>query len=376
MMRMPKDDSHYTRKPDYFIAQIPPGGQRGYASVLLLDYFEKQTGIPTRFLFPNVTASSVGILITSALYLPHPENKNVARMTAGQLSEIFPTATARLPKRPALGNRKNDRTPLEHAIYPYIGEAKLSDFMGTVFFSSHAIGAVSKSYKIYAKKINPVTNQSTYHGDENTRVMDIVLAGTAIPAVFPSHNKQVDLAFAEVPAPAMIEMQRQYAHHLQGAFIRVGNFRSKTHKSHQTLIESGVLAQTFRAARDFGTADMAYSQTIETANSLFGEKYVFNLEQEIDTSKKTSPQTSGIITTPEQFEKIRRNINKFIHDNKDILAQLADRAAEIARATYIDQDLSLVEYPLDPVADYTPQKEPRFKRRAKQPINETVVQPS
>lgn len=318
-MRMPKDDSHPAQKPDYFIAQIPPGGQRGYASVLLLDYFEKQTGLPTHRLFPNVIASSVGILITSALYLPHPENKNTPLMTAEKLCDVF-IETARLPKYPVLGNQKKNRSPFEQSIYPYIGESKLSDFMGTVFFSAHKIGGLSKSYKIY----------TNHHGDEDTRVMDVILAGTAIPGIFQSHRKQIDLAFAEVPAPAMIEMQRQYPPHLQGAFIRAGNFRSSTRDSHNALIESGIVRQTIKSSIRHAISDHAYAQTIETANALFGEKYVFNLEQEIDTSQKSAPKTSGLVTTPDQFRKIEKLMDKFIHDRKDILEQLASRAKEIA----------------------------------------------
>jgi len=363
---MSKSAFNASASPDYFITQIPPGGQRGYASVLLLDYFEKQTGIPSHFLFPNITASSVGILIASALYLPHPEDKNAARMTANQLSDIFPAITARLPKRPAYLHRKNDREPLEKAIYPYIGESRLSDFMGTVFFSTHTIGNVGHSYKIYAKKIHPSTGDVTYHDDKDTRVMDIALAGTAIPSVFPSHRNQIDLAFAEVPAPALIEMQKQYDRHLQGGFIRLGNFRSKIRGNNTTLIESGAVMQTLRAAINHAISDNSYSQTLQTANAIFGKEYVFNLEQEINTANKNAPKVSAITTTPEQFLKIKENIDQFIKSNKSLLECIAEHAAEIARKTYPDKNLSIVEYALPAIPDDIPKKKSilgaRFKR--------------
>ena len=176
--------------PDYFVAQFPGGGQRGYATVKLLQWFEETTGLPTHQLFPYVTAGSVGILIASALYLPHPKHPKAARMSAKQLAEIFPRIAERTPQ-PARFNNTNSRAPFSEAIDPLIGHGKLKDFLGTVFFSCHGIGGTSKSYELQGKCICPATGEVSYLGDPEERILDIAFAGTSLPSLFPAHKNKI-----------------------------------------------------------------------------------------------------------------------------------------------------------------------------------------
>lgn len=310
-----------TTAPDYFVAQFPGGGQRGYATVKLLEWLEKETELPTHQLFPYVTTGSVGILIASALYLPHPEHPNAARMSARQLATIFPDIAARTPT-PARFKNTNSREPFAEAIEPFIGHGKLKDFLGTVFFSSHQIGRLSESYIIHGKLVSPTTGETSYVGDPEKRILDIAFAGTSLPSLFQAYEDQIDLAFSEVPSETMVKIQRLFPHDATGAFVRVGNFRSKTEKSRAHLHSSGYLRQTLSFAITDAVSDHAYSQTVSFANTLFNG-LVYNLEYEIGSDYPDPPQIMANITTEAQFKKIELMSEKFIADNILLLTDLA-----------------------------------------------------
>jgi hypothetical protein len=313
-------------RPDYFIAQFPGGGQRGFATVLLLDFFEKETGLPTHQLFPYVTTGSVGILIASALYLPHPDHPNAARMSARQLVEVFPEIAARTPKKAAIFRNKNNREPFADVLRLFIGEAKLKDLLGTVFFSSHEIGGASQSHKTPSKIIHPVTGQVTYDGDPESGILDYALAGTALPAVFTSYQGHIDLAFANSYSDSLYEVKQLFNHHAKGAFIRVGNFRDLTEKSFKPL-NSGGMAAIYHVMG--AISDGSYAQTLRFAQKCFGQ-LVFNLEQEIDPDYPNPPAITANITTSEQFLKIRLMTEKYIADNRDMFDALANTLKDIA----------------------------------------------
>jgi hypothetical protein len=312
-------------KPDYFIAQFPGGGQRGFATVLLLDWFEKKTGLPTHQLFPYVTTGSVGILIASALYLPHPEHSDAARMSAGQLVDAFPKIAVRTPKKAAIFTNKNDRQPFADVIHLFIGDAKLKDLLGTVFFSSHEIGGASQSHKTPSKIIHPETGEVTYDGDPESRILDYALAGTALPAVFTSYQGQIDLAFANSYSDSLYQIKQLFNHTAKGAFIRVGNFRDLTDKSSRHLNEGGMSAMRHIMG---AISDGSYAQTLNFATICFGN-LVFNLEQEIPQDYPNPPAITANVTSPEQFKKIRVMTEKYIEDNIDIFESLALALKEI-----------------------------------------------
>lgn len=313
--------------PDYFVAQFPGGGQRGFATALLLKWFEKVTGLPTHQLFPYVTTGSVGILIAAALYIPHPDHPNAARMSAAQLVDIFPDIASKIPKKAAMFTNKNDRGPFSEVLELFIGDARLKDLLGTVFFSAHEIGGVSSSHKLPAKIIHPFTAQTTYNAAPDMRIMDIALAGTALPSIFQAYNGHIDLAFAETHAEPLQTSHDLFPNSAKGAFVRVGNFRPKVEKSRNRLHSSGFLRQT--AAIFDAISDHSYAQTIGNANRLF-QGLVFNLEQEIPEGYDNPPAIKANITTPEQFAKVRIMTEKYIEDNLEILSPLAAALKSVA----------------------------------------------
>lgn len=313
-------------KPDYFIAQFPGGGQRGFATVLLLDWLENKTGLPTHQILPHVTTGSVGILIAAALYLPHPEHPNAARMSARQLADVFPHIASRTPKKAAIFTNRNDRQPFADVISLFIGDAKLKDLLGTVFFSSHEIGGASLSHITPSKIIHPETGKITYEGNPESKILDYALAGTALPAVFTSYHGHIDLAFANSYSDSLYEIKELFGHNLKGAFIRVGNFRDITDKSFKPLNNGGMIAMHHIMG---AISDGSYAQTINFANKCFGN-FVFNLEQEISPDYPNPPAITANITTPEQFKKIRVMTVKYIEDNIDMLNALAVTLKETA----------------------------------------------
>jgi hypothetical protein len=307
--------------PDYFVAQFPGGGQRGYATVKLLEWFEKTTGLPTHQIFPYVTTGSVGILIASALYLPHPEHLNSARMSARQLAKIFPDIAARTPQ-PAKFKNNNSREPFADAIEPFIGHGKLKDLLGTVFFSSHKIGGLAQSYVTKGKLVCPTTGKVSYEGDPETEILDIAFAGTSLPSLFQAYEGHIDMAFSDVPAADMVKIQRLFPHDKVGAFVRVGNFRGTNEKSRKHLRSSGYLAQAASFAINGATSDSAYSQTIRCANEIF-HNMVYNLEYEIGADYVDPPMVKANIANDVQFKKIEIMSEKFILDNLPMLTALA-----------------------------------------------------
>jgi hypothetical protein len=341
-------------KPDYFIAQFPGGGQRGFATVILLDWLEKKTGLPTHQLFPYVTTGSVGILIASALYLPHPEHSDAARMSAGQLAEAFPKIAAKTPKKAAIFTNKNDRQPFADVIHLFIGDAKLKDLLGTVFFSSHEIGGASQSHKTPSKIIHPITGQVTYDGDPESRILDYALAGTALPAVFTSYQGHIDLAFSNSYSIPILTIERLFPQGTKGAFVRVGNFRDITNREFKPLNFGGMLSlHHFMGA----VSDDSYAETIAFAQKCF-DNLVFNLEQEIPPDYPNPPAITANITHPEQFQKIRVMTEKYIEDNKDMFEALAialkevtlERIAKNPRSTFGILP-KIQEFPLPEIPD-------------------------
>lgn len=333
---------------DYTVAQFPPGGQRGFATALLLEHFETATGIATFRLFPNVVTASIGMPIAAATYLPHPENPNAPLMKARQLVEIFPAITSLLPRSPAyIGRNRNDREPLAQALMTFIGEAKLSDLMGNISFSAHQIGALSKSYRLYSKMTDPQTGEVIFHGDPDTKLIDIILGGTALPAIYKSHDGLIDLAFSEVPAKAIIDLKK--LHHGQGMFVRVGNFRTVKDNANKHLVDGSYIMQAANASVTGAVSDQAYSQTLEFVQSLFGRDFVYNLENEIPAGAPNPPSTLANMTTPEQFARVRSATQQYIESNKAILAELTDRLGENAikrQQLSADTAFGLREYPL------------------------------
>ena len=309
-----------TSTPDYFIAQFPGGGQRGYATVKLLEWFENETGLPTHQIFPYVTCGSVGILIASALYLPHPTQPKSALMSAAQLVKVFPDIASKTPNKAAMFKNTNDRMPFAEVVELFIGQGKLKDLLGTVFFSTHVIGAGSKSHKSHGKIIHPKTGVASFKGDPETKILDIAFAGTALPSIFPAYDGHIDLAFSEVYSDSVQSIKQLFSSEMIGAFVRVGNFRGVSKKLISRLYNDGYVLQT-RAIFD-AISDHAFAQTMGFARASFG-KHVYNLEQEIDTTNKESPEIEANITTPAQFEKISRLMDHYISENEDMLRNLA-----------------------------------------------------
>jgi|GEM_PF-6964779 len=315
--------------PDYFVAQFPGGGQRGFATVLMLDWLEKQTGLPTHQLFPYVTTGSVGMLIAAALYLPHPNHPNAARMSARQLLDVFPDIAARTPKKAAAIINRNSREPFADIIRIFIGDAELKDLLGTVFFSSHEIGGVSQSHKTPKKIIHPVSGKAEYSDiyPSNTKIMDIALAGTALPSIFQAYDGHIDLAFSQTYAASLLTIRRLFSAEAQGAFVRVGNFRGQAEKSRQRLYSSGYLTQSM--ALFDAISDGAYAQTIGFANELF-KGLSYNLEIEIPKGYTDPPEIKANYSHPHQFIKIRVLVDKYISDNRKLFENLADSLKVVA----------------------------------------------
>lgn len=317
--------------PEYLIVQFPGGGQRGYATALMLEWFEKETGLPTHQLFPNVIAGSVGILIAAALYLPHPTQQNAPCMSARQLVEIFPKIAATLPSGLAYLDNKNDRTPFETALRAIIGHGKLSDFLGNIFMSTHKIGEINQSSFHFSKLIHPTSGEIIYSGDPEMSIIDIALAGTALPAVYPHHNGHIDMAFADTHADALITFAKAY-NSFKGAFVRIGNFRMATDPNRQLLEKGGYLRQAGTGALLQAVGEHVLSQTFNLATQLFSAPNVHNLECLINEDIHYPPKMRANITTPIQFERIQRVIAAYIEDNQEQFQSLANLAKTLADA--------------------------------------------
>lgn len=208
---------------DYIIAQFPGGGQRGYATALLLKHLEEITKLPTHQLFPNVIASSVGIIIAAGLYTPHPDQKS-ALMSAAQLCEIFPKITKRIPNTVAKLWNNNDWNVLGDALHAFIGDVQLKDMLGSVQFSTHKLGGLHRSLVIFGKIIDPETGAVFYSEDKDTSLMDIIRMGTALPTVYKHHEDHIDIAFADACTIQIRKLEKVLKG--IGSFIRIGNFRT------------------------------------------------------------------------------------------------------------------------------------------------------
>ncbi len=333
----------------YIIAQFPGGGQRGYATALLLKFFEETTGLPTHQLFPNVIASSVGIIITAALYSPHKDQKS-ALMTASQLCGIFPSITKRLPETAAKLWNNNDWDTLGNAIGLIIGDVQLKDMLGSVQFTSHKLGAVKESGIIFGKIIDPQTNKVIYDGNPETSLMHIIRMGTALPSIYKPHNEHIDIAFSDSCAIQILKFTKIFKG--QGSFIRVGNFRTCNDPYIEKINRSALKDVVFGAIHD-AISDDAYSRTIRYAIEEFGKDFVFNLEHVFSALEKDAPAVIANATTDDQFRRIETYTQKYIEEHRNILTAYATRAKEIALQrmndspeTFFGISTNIQEFPL------------------------------
>ena len=311
---------------DYIIAQFPGGGQRGYATALLLKHLEEITELPTHQLFPNVIANSVGIVITAALYTPHPHQKS-ALMSAAQLCEIFPKITKRLPNTSAKFWNNNNWNVLGDVIHALIGDITLKDMLGSMQFSSHRLGGLDKSHVIFGKIINPETGEVFYSGDKDTSLMDIIRMGTAIPTIYKHHKDHIDMAFADACTIQILKLTKVLKG--TGSFIRIGNFRTSDDPYVERLRKSTFIDIIFGAVFD-AVADSAYATTINYAQEAFGDKRVFDLEHIFSALENKAPKTRANVTTDEQFQRIEEYVATFIEENKFLIHKFAARAKKIA----------------------------------------------
>ncbi len=361
-------DSVKTILPDFAIAHFPGGGGRGYAQAITEVFFEEHTGLSTYQLLPNVTVGSVGFLITAPLYLPHPDDPKRPLLSAQELCEIFPTIAANLPKKAGLILNRNDRTPLEQAILPYLGDYKLKDFIGSIHTTAHEIAGGRNSCVRYAKYINPASGEVQFSGDPEESVMDIALATTALPPVFRPHNGQIDLAFSNSIAVPVERFRQLHDRDAKGIYIRFGNFRMSEDQKHHKLLEVyGHLVQSLKVAIGRAISDHTYSQNLQLAETIFGKDHVYNLEQEITPKTPNAPSTNAILTTETQFKRIKSMTEAHIHANLPMYEQLADTLGEMAiRRMHISPDASFGNYNLRAV-----RTEPFFVRIA---ANEPTMQ--
>lgn len=311
---------------DYIIAQFPGGGQRGYATALLLKHLEEITRLPTHQLFPNVIASSVGIIIATGLYTPHP-HQNSALMSAAQLCEIFPKITKRIPNTVAKLWNNNDWNVLGDAIHAFIGDVKLKDMLGSMQFSSHKLGGLDKSHVIFGKIMNPETGEVSYSGNKDTSLMDIIRMGTAIPTIYKHHEDHIDMAFADACTIQILKLTKVLKG--IGSFIRIGNFRTSDDPHVENLKKSTLIKIIFGAVFD-AVADSAYATTINYAREAFGNKRVFDLEHIFSALENKAPKTLANVTTDEQFRRIEDYVATFIEENKFLIDKFAARAKKIA----------------------------------------------
>ncbi|HRK98043.1 MAG TPA: patatin-like phospholipase family protein [Alphaproteobacteria bacterium] len=319
------------KTPHFTIAHFPGGGARAFATALKLAFFEEHTGLRTFQLFPEVITGSAGFLIATALYLPHPDDKSIPMMSARQLCERFPEIASALPRKPGYIKNNNDRAPLEDALKPYIGSATLKDLMGSIHTSSHQIDAGVNSCKHYAKFINMRTGQTEYLEDPETPVMDIALATTALPPVLKPHNGQIDLAFVDSIAFAVLRFLRNHPNEHQGLYVHVGNFRLlQDPKNHHLLENYGHIAQSLTAALAKAIGNHTYSQNIQFARESFGLDFVFDLEQALEPNQQNSPRTEAIITSSVQFQRIHDSTKAYIRKNSETFTRLGDLLGEIA----------------------------------------------
>ncbi|GEM_PF-2558550 len=334
-------DTRTSLLPDFAIAHFPGGGGRGYAQVITEVFLEGHTNLSLHQLLPNIISGSVGFLITAPLYLPHPDDPNRPLLTAQELCDIFPSIASNLPKKAGLFLNRNDRTPLEQALLPYLGDYKLKDFIGSIHTTSHGIGRGSESCVRYAKYIDSRSGKIEYSGDPETTVMDIALAGTALPPVFRPHKGQIDLAFSNSIAVPVERFRQIHDSDAKGLYIRLGNFRMSQDQGHHRDLEVyGHFVQSLKAAIGRAISDHTYSQNIQLAETIFKEN-VYNLEQEITPQTPNAPSTSAILTTDEQFKRIKELTQGNIHKNFSMYAQLADTLGEMAvRRMNVNPDAS------------------------------------
>jgi uncharacterized protein len=165
------------------ILSLDGGGIRGLIPAMVLAELERRTGRRTADLFDFIAGTSTGAIVAAALTRPGDDAR--PRFTAAELVDLYETQGPKIFDRSLLKviasgdgwiDERYDDSGLEAAVTTYLGDARLSQALTTIFLTAYDI---ERRAAFFFRASRARTNPA-----EDFRLADAVRASAAAPTYF------------------------------------------------------------------------------------------------------------------------------------------------------------------------------------------------